>query len=97
MKITKSKLKEIIKEELLNEYIDLDDPINKAKKLFDGAKHELDYLAGGSTDAESIEYGEVGGYNKYKNRHKALTKWQQNVDKTLKKLMKDYQKAWKVK
>tara|TARA_R110000851_G_scaffold72172_1_gene160127 strand:- start:337 stop:630 length:294 start_codon:yes stop_codon:yes gene_type:complete len=97
MKLTKSKLKEIIREELLNEYMDLGDPIKKAKALFDGAKHDLDYLAGGSTDSDSIEYEGPGGHYTYKNRHKALTKWQQNVDKTLKKIMKDYEKVWKVK
>jgi len=97
MKLTKSQLKEMIREELLNEYIDLADPIQKAKDALDGAKDDLDYLAGGSTDTDSIEYDSSGGHYTYKNRHKALTKWQQSVDKTLKKIMKDYEKAWKVK
>ena len=91
MKITKSKLKEMIKEELLKEVEDLNTPITKAKEL---VKHFVSsLLVGGSSDFYSIEYENNPGL--YDKRQKALNKWTQNVDKTLNKLLKDYERAWK--
>ena len=97
MKLTKSKLKEIIKEELLKEYIDLNDPIDKIKKLTRDFRDDLNYYAGGETDGDSIEYEGPDGHSKYTKRHKALVKWQKNTEKVIKKVLDDYTKAWKVK
>ena len=54
MKLTKSKLKEMIKEELLKEVEDLTTPITKAKELAQHFAESL--LVGGSSDFYSIEY-----------------------------------------
>ena len=58
MKLTKSKLKEIINEEIqnLNEGIDLSSHVHKVKSHLDVFKSNIDYYAGGSFDSDSVEY-----------------------------------------
>mgnify|MGYP003677864354 FL=1 len=95
MKLTKQKLKEIIKEELLKEYMDLSNPIKEARKLMDDFSDDLDYWKGGSTEGDSIEYENKPSL--YRKRYESLTKWQKTFDKVIKKALNDYKKAWKVK
>ena len=95
MKLTKSQLKKIIKEELLNEFMDLSDPISKVKEAMSKFEGDLGYHAAGSYDGDAYEYEGHKGLSLFKKRHAALTKWQQNFDKVLKKALNDYKKAWK--
>ena len=91
MKLTKQKLKEIIKEELLKEYVDLDAPVmdihDHVARFKENLYHFKYNFRGGSTDTDSIN-------NK---RYKALVKLENNVEKTFNKLMNDYKKVWKIK
>ena len=93
MKLTKQKLKEIIKEELLNEYTDLNTPMQKVSALLSKFDAELEYYKGGSTDSGSVEY--ESNPRLYDKRYKALLKFADNFEKTLKKALNDYKKAWK--
>ena len=95
MKLTKQKLKEIIKEELLKEYTDLNKPMKTAKDLLSNFEEDLEYYQGGSTESDSVEYEGPGGGHKYDTKYKQLNKWVQNFDKVLKKALNDYKKAWK--
>jgi hypothetical protein len=95
MKLTKQKLKEIIKEELLKEYRDISDPIKEIRELLKKFDGDLDYYAGGSTDSDSVEYEGPGGGHKYDTIYKEMVKFRKNFDKMLKKALNDYKKAWK--
>tara|TARA_Y100001963_G_C6453553_1_gene296930 strand:- start:51 stop:347 length:297 start_codon:yes stop_codon:yes gene_type:complete len=97
------KLKDLIKEELLKEFGftgDLGEPVDKAEKLLDKFKDDLEYLAGGGFDSDSIEYEKDRWDNNsrmLKGRYKNLVKWEKNLESMLKKSMQEYIKAWKVK
>ena len=80
MKLTKSKLKEIIKEELLKEYVDLDVPVMDIHDHVARFKENLHYYKGDLTYTDDIA----------KKRYKALVKLENNVEKTFNKLMNDY-------
>ena len=99
-KLTKQKLKEIIKEEIqnLNEGIDLSSHVHKVKSHFDKFESDIDYYAGGSFDSDSVEYEKDIWQNNskiLKSRDKKLSQWEKKVKKTLDSLMKDYRGAWK--
>ena len=99
-KLTKQKLKEIIKEEIqnLNEGIDLSSHVHKVKSHFDKFESDIDYYAGGSFDSDSVEYEKDIWQNNskiLKSRDKKLGQWEKKVKKSLDSLMKDYRGAWK--
>ena len=100
MKLTKSKLKEIIKEEIqnLNEGIDLSIHVQRVKSHLAVFESNIDYYAGGSFDSDSVEYEDDRWNNDskvLKSRDKKLGQWEKKVKKTLDSLMKDYRGAWK--
>ena len=99
MKLTKTRLKEIIKEEIqnLNEGVDLSSHVHRVKSHLAVFKSNIDYYAGGSFDSDSVEYEKDRWENNskmLKSRDKKLGQWEKKVKKTLDSLMKDYKKAW---
>ena len=101
MKLTKQKLKEIIKEELLKEFAnDLGEPVRKVEELFKNFQQDLGTKGENEFDPDSIAYETDRWENNsrmLKGRHKNLVKWQKNFESMLKKSLQEYIKAWKVK
>ena len=91
------KLKDILKEEQLNEVAGLGAPVQMVRNQLKTFSNELDRRRGGSFDADAGEYvGFEGGDDKlYGKRYKQLSAWEKKVNKTLTSLLKDYERAWK--
>ena len=102
MKITKTQLRKIIKEELqqLNEdkYIDLYSHVKLVQRHLNIFKSNIDAERGGSWDSDSVEYEKdrwEDNSKMLKSRDKKLGQWEKKVNKVLNDLIKDYKKAWR--
>ena len=91
------KLKDILKDGIINEYANLSDPVREVRVLLTKFGRDLDNKRGGSFDGDAGEYldSEGGDSKLYEKRYKQLSNWETKVNATLIRLLKDYEKAWK--